>query len=394
MARLARACATHFYIAIAGCGGGGSAPSTPPPDPQLVAVIADLVHGALDPSFPGRGTVDYPYSEPADIPKAYAMVVRAGSTSAGTDASLGALGSTSLDWLLSHADEDHDGIPGWGLPFPWDAFGDGSPNEANATYAISTAIVIDALIDRAGQATGERRASLIDLALQAILPYLADSAASPGGVAPYSLSTQDRPYTVFNTAAYIAAMAQRLSNQGVPPARAEELRSFADRTMQLLLESRLLAPSGAWYWPYMASSTSLNDLPHASYIAYAIQTYARHGGRWASSFPLAIIRLHLRDFVLGASGEVRAYPAFSGIESPARSYDIGFALVALCSSDDHDIADVRSALTHAIPRYRTNDGHYAKLPLTAAGPSPPVINEYETYLLYAAASCLDADARR
>ncbi len=161
--------------------------------------------------------------------------------------------------------------------------------------------------------------------------------------------------------------------------------------MQMFVAHHLVGPEGAWYWPYMLSSSAANDLPHASYIAYSIETYARYGGRMAPLLPLPQIRQHLRDFVVGDSGEIRAYPIFTGILSPARSYDIGFALVTVCAAAE-PMDDVRRALTAAVARYRTLDGHYAKIPIRP-GEAPPVINEYETYLLYGAASCLDADSR-
>src|SRR5690349_4558433 len=134
-------------------------------DPRLEAVVADVVSRALDPAAPGFGPTDYPGESPSDIPKAYAMVIKAAALDNGRTAGLEALAATSLDWLLAHADEDGDAVKGWGLPFAWDAFGDGTPNPPNTEYAITSAIVIDALLDRANVLDGAQRASILRLCM-------------------------------------------------------------------------------------------------------------------------------------------------------------------------------------------------------------------------------------
>jgi hypothetical protein len=377
-------------VALSACGGGRVEDPALVLDPVLSALAEDVVSHALDPAAPGRGIPDYPYDGAADIPKAYAMVLRAGLRHPRPGPLLRSMALTSEGWLREYADANADGVVGWGLPFAWDAFGDGSPNPAGSSYAISTAIVIDALLDRASATGPELRAETVDLAWRAIAPYLEASSGAPAGVAPYSLTPQDRSYLVFNSAAYLGAMAQRLSREALPAGQVAALQSLADRTMRALLDARRTTAQGAWFWPYMQPGNAVNDLPHASYIVYAIQSYVRHGGRLAGDFPLAEIRSHLSDFVDGATGRVFAYPTFTGISAPARSYDIGFGLVAVCSGMPA-LADVRRALTDAAPGYRAPDGHYAKWPTGGGSDVPPVVNEYETYLLFGAVACLHAD---
>ena len=53
----------------------------------------------------------------------------------------------ALDWLITNQDLNHDGIPGWGLPLPWDAFSDGTINGPNHPYTITTSMVLNGFLD-------------------------------------------------------------------------------------------------------------------------------------------------------------------------------------------------------------------------------------------------------
>jgi Ca2+-binding RTX toxin-like protein len=359
-------------------------------DVRLTAVVDDVVELALDPVAPGRGPTDYPTEAPADIPKAYAMIVKAAALDGGHTAALQALAQTSDEWLRAHDDEDGDGVTGWGLPFAWDAFGDGTPNPDNTEYAITTAIVIDALLDRANTLSGPERAETLELAWQAISPYLDPALATPGGLAPYSLTPQDGGWDVFNTAAYLAAMAQRLSSADIASERITQLQAFADNAMQVLLDTHLVAPDGAWYWPYLTPGSTVNDLPHASYIIYSIESYAHEGGVLANEFQREAIWRHLGDFVDMDGGYIRSYPDFVDSDGPARSYDVGFALATVSLFGDSAQDDIREQLIEVLSTYRLPDGHYAKYPVTgpAATTDPLVVTEYETYFLFGATAGL------
>src|ERR1700743_1034684 len=50
-------------------------------------------------------------------------------------------------WLLDNQDLDRDGKPGWGLPQAWDAFSDGTVDPTNQPFTITTAIVLNGLMD-------------------------------------------------------------------------------------------------------------------------------------------------------------------------------------------------------------------------------------------------------
>ena len=52
----------------------------------------------------------------------------------------------AVRWLIDNRDLDGDGKPGWGLPQAWPAWGH-APNPHNQPYTITTAIVLNGMLD-------------------------------------------------------------------------------------------------------------------------------------------------------------------------------------------------------------------------------------------------------
>jgi hypothetical protein len=363
---------------------------------------ASQLHAALPPERPGHGTTDYPGHAEGDVPKAYAMVLLAEVQRLGSGwrANEPNLAQAAGKWLLEHADENADGVVGWGLPVAWDAYDDGSTNPANTEYTISTAIVIDALLgwaERDASAPHERIARTVHAAIE---PYLDAARWSPSGLAPYSLTAADRRYDTFNPAAYLAGQIQRASLTLTDPQRRARYLDAADATMRALLRHRQIAPaSGHWYWTYSVQQPGVpNDLPHAGYVIDGIRTYIEHGGRLADEFDWYAVLAHLGDFRgTGKDADVvRAFPNFrANVTLPARSYDLGFALHLACT-ETRALA-LAPWLTRAVERFRTPQARFLKYPVgTPAGlaTSPHlVINEYEAYLYRGLTACALAPAR-
>lgn len=63
------------------------------------------------------------------------------------DESAGVIVRFASCWLLEHADDDGDGVLGWGLKKAWGPFGAELENPANHEYAIETAQVLNALMN-------------------------------------------------------------------------------------------------------------------------------------------------------------------------------------------------------------------------------------------------------
>ena len=374
---------------------GACSADEPPPSPfaaeaELLRLGADL-HGRVNPEHPGRGTTDYPGNTSEDVPKSYAMVLLAelDRVDTGLKPDSKNMAPAAGRWLLDHADENGDGVIGWGVPVAWDAYGDGSINPANTEYTISTAIVVDALLswsERDADAPWQEIMDTIDRSLQ---PYLNKAMRTPSGLAPYSLQVVDRPYDTFNPAAYLAGQLQRFSRKTQDPVRQMQLRHVADDTMRSLLEHRKnSAQDGRWYWNYSVQEEVPNDLPHAGYIIDGIRTYIAYGGLLGEQFDRFAVLAHLRDFPVGGE-TVLAWPQFRrDVTMPARSYDLGFALHLVCS--ESSVSDLRDTMLSILPRYRNEQGQYTKYPAGTEGQAVLSVAEYEAYLYRGVLSCLSA----
>ncbi|MBL8330618.1 MAG: hypothetical protein JNJ71_17405, partial [Rubrivivax sp.] len=371
----------------------GCSPRAAEPDLRALATAAaSEIHAALPPQRPGFGITDYPGNAAGDVPKSYAMVLLAELERRGRAWRAGETDLTRVagEWLLANADNNGDGVIGWGLPVAWDAYDDGSTNPAHTEYTITTAIVVDALLTWAERDARAPRERIREVVHAAVRPYLDPGIASPSGMAPYSLATADRRYDTFNPAAYLAGQIQRASLRVFDPGERERYLAAADATMHALLRHRQLAPvSGHWYWNYSVQQALPNDLPHAGYMIAGVRAYMEHGGRLADRFDWYAVLHHLEDF-RGDAGEVRAFPNFrKGLKLAARSYDLGFALHLACTETRAE--PLVRWLMAALEGYRTPAARYLKYPRSSAsapGATPPlIVNEYEAYLYRGLTSC-------
>lgn len=354
--------------------------------------VARSLYAAIDQVHPGRGVTDYPGNTVEDIPKSTAMVLLAelDRTALALDPQKKSLAPAAGRWLLDHADENRNGIVGWGVPVAWDAYGDGSVNPAHTEYTISTAIAVDALLTWRARDPKAPKKEILDKVGKALEPYLDGAMKTPSGLAPYSLRESDRPYDTFNPAAYLAGQMQRYSGMVQNAKQQAALRAAADATMDSLLRHHKVSAAKHWYWNYSVQENVPNDLPHASYVIDGIKTYMAYGGRLSGQFDRFAVLGHLREFP-AADGVVRGWPAFrTDVATPARSYDLGFALSVACSEES--LADVRAPLFATLSRYRTPQGRYAKNPLGTDEKNPLIVGEYEAYLYRGVMACLRAQS--
>lgn len=335
----------------------------------------------LNTAAPGRGVADYGDFPIADIPKSYAMIVIAELERKEHHPEHPLeLAIRSGQWLLDHFDENKDGIPGWGIPISWDAYGDGSVNPANTEYCISTAIVVRALLDWM-EVDASAPQSRIKDTVSAVLSRWSDPAIrSQSGLLPYSLMESDRRYDTFNPASYLAGQMQRYSAIA-PPQLANRLRSASDASMQVLLDQKRIDANGDWYWMYSIQENIPNDLAHAVYIMDGISSYVNHGGRLGDQFNMQRVTSHLRMFLRNDDSFISGFPIFRNIVHPARSYDIGIGL--WFASRDQNLANtVAPQLAHHIPDYLRFDGLYKKYPKAGDQKEDTLeVNEYQASIL-------------
>ena len=338
---------------------------------------------------PGRGHSDYPGNPVADIPKSYAMVLAAEVNRLRTgeipehDRTL--IKTAGL-WLLDHCDEDQDGVTGWGLPFAWDAYGDGTTNPANTEYTITTGIVINALLDWADYDFAAPKDRIVTTVSRALAPYLNGPFTSPSGLFSYSLDANDLRYDCFNPAAYLAGQMQRFSHYVTDRKLQTKMRQASDRVMSVMLAHKKTEMNGAWYWSYSLQEDAVpNDLPHAAYIIDGIRNYMSFGGELSQSFDWEAVYGHLQSFSSKDHSRWYAFPVFSGLDKdrPPRLYDLGMALYLL--SRYNAGPERAKALASTICSYGSDSGHYLKWPLSSklgriSGGNLSV-QEYEAYLL-------------
>lgn len=326
--------------------------------------------------------MDYPGNFRRDVPKGYAAILKAEVMRMRPGDTISRLGRRAGMFLIQHADERHDGFAGWGVPAAWDAYGDGSTNPRDTKYAISNAVVIDALLDWMEADRRAPRARLIRLIDDALAAYADPAMRSPAGLLPYSLEPSDRQYDTFNPAAYLAGVMQRFSVLVDDPARATALRAAADSTMEALLRHRQLTDDGAWYWHYSITEAVPNDLAHAGYIMHGLRLYADNGGTLAAQIDVAAAERHLSDFLRPETGVLHAWPRFSTNDDPARSYDLGMGLYLVCTRQPA----LRDAYLGSVDSYRAAHGGYLKYP-PRDGQQDIRIREYEAYMFMGLTAC-------
>lgn len=351
--------------------------------------LFDQLYNRFDPTQPGHGVTDYPGNPAADVPKSYAMILMAEVERArhGYRTELPSLAHIAGRWLLDNADLDDDGVVGWGVPVAWDAYGDGSENPADTAYTISTAIVVDALLNwmqADPKAPGARIVSTVEKALR---PFAGMTFRSPSGMFSYSFTPSDRPYDTFNPAAYLAGQMQRFSRLTHDETFAAGLRNAADATMAALIaEHRINQLTGSWYWTYSIQEEVTNDLPHASYIIDGILQYVENGGRLAEGFDIDAVQAHLHEFIDADAGYVRGWPHLQeNIDRAVRSYGLGMAMSLACSRAS--LSDLGLDFARFVEMYRSDEGEFLKLPVGSDLDEPLVVNEYEAYLYHGVVVC-------
>lgn len=346
--------------------------------------------GHFSEANPGRGVLDYPGNESADYAKSYAMFLSAELLRAERDPDfqLSKRGENAGYWLLDNADIDGDGVVGWGLPVGWDAYGDGTVNPPHTIYTITTAIVINGLLDWLEidpYAPKDRIIATVDAAFQ---PFLVAEIMTPDGLLPYSLSSNDRGYSTFNPAAYMAGQMQRFSEIVPDFEKRDRLRFVSDMVMMSLLNNKRLDQNGGWYWNYSVDENVPNDAAHAIYIIDGIYQYKQHQGSIADQFNWIAINRHVILFYSPEDRQFKRFPQITNNSYPGqpRLYELGMLMYYMGKFGLQEAGDTLFTFSIA---YRLPDGTYAKLPVGEEDSGNSlVVNEYMSYLLYGYGSLL------
>ena len=255
----------------------------------------------------------------------------------------------SADWLL------RDGMKpsgfGWGIPFSWDAFGDGTVNPQETIYGVSVALATRALLD---VCTGSGQKEYCDGAFSALDYYMQfRTEESDGGYFWYSNQSHDA-IDVYNVSALLAAQYARA---GKLIGRRDYLE-VADRTAQHLWSRRTEDDMGVW-WSYSSKNTTPNDLVHAVMMAEGLREYSNYGKH---QFPSGGMHHYLRAFLNEKPTKEfaphRQLPE-TLVERPARVWGVAALITELASAAG---PATMAELLETLRRYETESGTYNLTP--------------------------------
>lgn len=287
----------------------------------------------LDRAGYGRDSSNAAPVTPVHEPMAYGLFV-----SAFTADQMLVPAKMAADWLVDNQDLDGDGLAGWGLPFEWDAFNDGSINAAHTVYGITTAIAVQGLLDFY-EATHDLK--YLNTAVSALEAYAPER--THYGSFHYSKAPTDRS-PVHNVTAMLMgqyARASRLSNN-------KSFQEIATDSYSYLMSLAHHDEHIGLWWNYVDGHSKKNDLVHASYMVRGLIDYGAPDEILSKSIS------HLKRFARKES----VYDHVDADEWQARSWGVGAALQVACTLNEMHLAHQLRAV---LPRY-LKDGAYHLYP--------------------------------
>lgn len=298
------------------------------------AVFTDNDYGQLLQKFPlnAQAMGPDPYlQEPREHLEIYAILLSAESRRWAATGALDAIArvrSCALR-LLETSDLDGDGKVGWGLPFAWDAFGDGSVNSVNHPYTISTAQTLEAFLDALEYAPNlfsiEEKRQLETTIANAWKRWSREAWTdfSPEfGWFWYSPAISDS-WNVVNINGMMLSVAIRCRQRTWKSPGLLEFADLDDRIhkMARLILAEMEPRNGLPFWHYIPTPNALNqdepnDIVHHVYILWGMERY-----RTYSSEPLPYTKEQALESVATYFSDTKAfdYPQdviYSGPKAP------------------------------------------------------------------------------
>jgi hypothetical protein len=195
----------------------------------------------------------------------------------------------AVRWLLDNDDLDRDGKPGWGLPQPWDAFSDGTINPPNQPYTITTAIVLNGLLDvlKLDALPPDAREQAKKVMTQVARRWCREmwSEGFGGGFFWYSPNPADAIFADNSPSMMMGSLARLLREAGdlLSPGDRDLVQSRVDAQARALVSAVELR-DGLPFWSYMPlpnkfNRSTPNDVLHHVYTLWGIEQYRDTGGR-------------------------------------------------------------------------------------------------------------------
>lgn len=190
----------------------------------------------------------------------------------------------AVRWLLDNADLDKDGIPGWGFPYAWDAFSDGTLTPAYTPYTIDTAFVLLGLLDalkiQSFWADAERW-EILNVIRKVCVQWSEDtwSDTAKGGFFWYSRSAFDAHFVTNVSAMFATALWRAITEHGdaFSDSQYQFIQTRVDQAMAEIV-SQVIWRNDAPFWNYIPlpnffNQDKPNDLLHHAYILWSGEVY-------------------------------------------------------------------------------------------------------------------------
>jgi hypothetical protein len=244
-------------------------------------------------------------------------------------------GRVATRWLMRNHDLDRDGRSGWGLPFAWDAFGDGvgaagTVNPPNHPYTITTAWALEALAAaaEAGWMSATQRAGAARLCTTVARRWVAESSTrgSPSffWYSPHQVDAMFCP----NVSSMMAGALQTAHGSGLVADEDGGVRAFVDAAVDAIV-GIAGSPNGVLpSWPYLVAGEPPrpNDAVHHAYTVWGLERYREADGGRAIPWSTDTAAASCAAFLAGERAlEVPVGVAQEGAH-PARLWGVGMCL--------------------------------------------------------------------
>jgi hypothetical protein len=312
----------------------------------------------FDAANPGLGLDTGQKDEYLHYPMTYALYASAEAHRALINEDRQALENAvrAANWLVEHNDLDGDGQIGWGLPFAWDAGGDGSINPPHTEYAITTALVIQGLLDtwdaldKFGEQTTELQPLLLQNALDSFRTFQSKYDSTPEGlIFRYSTAPQD-DFHVVNAHSMLIGQFQRLSTYPIAEDIKHQIENLTEQGFNYLRNHKREDSSGVIFWNYredIAEDTTSrpNDSCHEMYTLQGIWDYQLYSQTESPLLQRNDVNDNIQRFLEGSwvreipRGGVYPSSYQEILDRRARLWGIGYLLYLSARLDLNDSAD-------------------------------------------------------
>lgn len=274
----------------------------------------------------------------------------------------------SADWLADNKDINKNGIIGWGLPTPFDAFNDGSENPADTEYTITTALAIQGFLDVVDAIDSdtftriiyrENKQKYLKTSVEAVGSFIDNKfyEEKDGDIVFWYSSQRQDQYPVMNVNAMFSGVLQRISSYPISKDRQVLCGNLADKGMRYLLSIKK-EKNGGWYWDYFddplppnVAIVPENDLIHAAYVVDGLLMYRKYNGHLSAQIDEQKILDGLKIFVENG----RILRMFSQPELSSLSWNVGYFLYVVSSYYSNE-SGLENIIYQNILNRQTRDG--------------------------------------